>query len=322
MRLKKQIGLLTRFSLFFLMPLAIVSFSMPLALGDDSSLPLLEEDTPSTSTTSSTSDTTQADVSAKKEEEKKNEENQKRDLVEVPKAMEESSDSQTASGTTELDPEMDVLSKGGGSTFADQKEFIPTYQKKRPTAAFQPNISMSAYPNAKLQNLSFNSPPQFRAFGFQAEYQPEFIQAIGVFSFGASLTYYPVNKALKDSSLINFGWGGQARYQAVFFRNQILVPFVGYSGEVFNYAVVNNEGDPPYNPATGYLLVTGPVFGGMLLLNVLEEEAAGSMYTNYGICRTYLFGEYRRTKSSLTSSVAQYLRLDGDSLFLGLRFER
>src|SRR4051812_19204265 len=65
-----------------------------------------------------------------------------------------------------------------------------------------------------------------RGFLLQAEYQPAFVQAIGVISLGVTAGAYP---SIPATGVPAYSLGAEARYQAVFFRSQILVPFGGYA---------------------------------------------------------------------------------------------
>jgi hypothetical protein len=152
-----------------------------------------------------------------------------------------------------------------------------------------------------------------RAFGFQGEWQPRVLQSIGVVSFGASLTAYPIfpNSAVTDSRLSIWSGGLQARYQLRFLYEQILVPTVAFHFEHLRYSLKSG--------ASGGLNIMGPSFGAMLLLNALdpfERDAGGSFYSNFGIKRTYLLAEGR----TMAGSDAK-LSVSGNSLYFGIRLE-
>jgi hypothetical protein len=189
---------------------------------------------------------------------------------------------------------------------------IPLYQRHRPEWA----ASLSAAPQAfGNQNPSASQTGSGDVLGFslQWEFQPQVLQEFGVLGFGAGLQLYPVfpeteGVEIAGSKTSNWSIGGQVRYQARFFREQILVPFAGFQLESLAYRYSGNQ--------VARTTLQGPIFGGMLLLNALEPSAAGDIFSNHGISRSYLVAELR----ALTGGDSE-IQIDGSSLFFGLRIE-
>ena len=149
-----------------------------------------------------------------------------------------------------------------------------------------------------------------RAIQISAEYQLPFLQSIGVISLGPSVGIYPIFPIgqTTESALGIWEIGGQARYQLRFFREQIFVPLAGFEVQRIAYTLQSG--------AAGSLIATGPLFGGMLLLNPLEPSSAAELYINHRVSRSYLVGELR----GLSGSDAQ-ISFSGLSVFFGLRLE-
>ncbi len=159
--------------------------------------------------------------------------------------------------------------------------------------------------------LQSSQPTSVSSVHLQFEYQPAFLQDLGVFSFGPSLAFHPVISDLPNvQPNLLFAWsgGGQVRYQARFFKNQWIVPMASYSTEFWSYRFRNN--------LTGRMIARGPSFGAWLLLNALDLRSAQTFFLDYGVARTYLVVEMR----TLTGS-DQNISLDGRTYFAGLRFE-
>ncbi len=104
-----------------------------------------------------------------------------------------------------------------------------------------------------------------------------------------------------------FAPGAQVRYQARFFREQLLVPMAGYELRYARYL---------FPEAQGALTAKGPFFGALLLMNFLEPDAATEAFIEHGVSRTYLVAELH-----LLSGNDATVSLAGRSLFFGLRFE-
>jgi hypothetical protein len=86
------------------------------------------------------------------------------------------------------------------------------------------------------------------------------------------------------------------------------VPTIGYEYQYLTYALTTGP--------QGAMPLSGPVFGAMFLLNVLEPTSAAEMYVEQGISRSYLVAEFK----SLQGNDAN-LSISGQSFFFGLRFE-
>ena len=186
---------------------------------------------------------------------------------------------------------------------------VPFYQQKRPRWA----LELSAAGRSALGSSSAVStadPGGIRGFQFQAEYQPEWFQALGVLGVGVSGALYLTSpaKAVTDSLAGLLSYGYQFRYQARFIRNQWIVPFAGYRGQWVRYGLKND--------VSGTLGANGAFFGGMILLSAFDEGSAAELYANMGISRVYLLAESRSFDASDAS-----LTLSGSSYFFGLRFE-
>ena len=77
-----------------------------------------------------------------------------------------------------------------------------------------------------------------RGIHFSLDYQPPFFQMFGVLAFGPEMNVYPVlpmNPGVASSIYSTWAYGGSVRYQARFFREQLLVPVVGYDYEHLMY---------------------------------------------------------------------------------------
>ncbi len=186
---------------------------------------------------------------------------------------------------------------------------IPLYERHQPEWSVMLTGATKALDNQNPygEGAEFN----VRGFSLQWEYQPKYLQAIGVVGIGAGFQLYPTDWSEdgRSSSLAD-SWsiGGLIRYQARFFREQIVVPTVGFQFESLAYRYGNWQ--------TARTTLQGPVFGGMLLLNWFEKESAGDLYTNYGISRSYLVAELRTL-----SGGDELIDVSGSSLFFGLRIE-
>jgi len=201
-------------------------------------------------------------------------------------------------------------SGSGSSTFAsDYDPRIP------PHHYFKPQWAVSLQASARA--LGDLGGYLTRGFSVLFEFQPRVLQKIGVLSVGPSISIYPVSdsKSLlsnggKITSSVYSVWsvGGIARYQARWFRNQWIVPTIGYAYDRIAYR--------PSGAPSGVTTQQGPVFGAMLLLNALDPDTAASSYADPGIVRSYLFAEMKRPKGgdatlAVRSSVYQFgLRIE------------
>jgi len=197
---------------------------------------------------------------------------------------------------------------------ADSEDFdldSNPYNRERPAWAFELAYSPSGLGNGGgLPGATGTETRAVRGLTTQIEWQPPWIQAIGVLGLGASLQYY---SELPQGDLIPSGshlWsaGLQARYQLKFFEGQWVVPMGGYSIERVQYKL---------DSGTGFFLARGPFAGVMLLLNPFEPSVAGEAYASMGIKRTYLVGELRLREGNSSSGVA----IRENAIFAGIRSE-
>ncbi len=179
-----------------------------------------------------------------------------------------------------------------------------TYARHRPSFGVSLNTSLRPFGDSTSRLPGGFEASRLRGVQAAFEYQPAFLQAIGVLGVGPSFTYA---QGLGSFTRQLFAPGLQARYQARFFREQLLVPMAGYEIRYLRYLFPEQQGN---------LTAQGPFFGAMLLMNFLEPDAAADAFIEHGISRTYLIAELR----SLTGSDAT-VSLAGRSLFFGLRFE-
>ena len=195
-----------------------------------------------------------------------------------------------------------------GTSAAKLDPRVPACQQMRPSWAIEIAASLKALGGSPtIPNLAGGS---VKAFSGQFEYQPKSWQKYGVFSFGPSLqVYVPDNRQqVSDSFLSMWSVGAQARYQARYFREQILVPYVGFGVEQVRYNFRDG--------VSGSALATGPTLGAMLLLNVLDPRSAADFYASYGALRSYLVGEFR--SSSVSGGPVEF---SGSSMYFGIRVE-
>jgi hypothetical protein len=149
-----------------------------------------------------------------------------------------------------------------------------------------------------------------RALEIQVEYQPAFLQSIGVLGVGPNVSIIPLGSdgTVTNSPISIWSAGGQIRYQARYFREQPIVPFASFEMQYMTYHLLNG--------AEGAALLMGPSFGGMILLNFLEPSSAAELYISDGISRSYLVGEYKILEGN-----GGKISVSGGSVFFGLRFE-
>jgi hypothetical protein len=184
---------------------------------------------------------------------------------------------------------------------------VPRYQLTRPNWGLELSSSLNALGGQALTAEQGTQP--FAAFSITGEYQPPWTQSFGIFSLGPSLTLYPLfgGKATTGPFSV-FSVGGQIRYQARYFREQILVPVVGYELECLKYNFTNGK--------AGAFLSQGPFVGLWFLLNVIDATSAGQFYLDSKVSRTYLVAELRSLKGG-----DDKISVAGESFYFGLRFE-
>jgi hypothetical protein len=186
---------------------------------------------------------------------------------------------------------------------------VPLFQQLHPRWAIDVSFSMKPY-KGQLPGASASNVTGSRGITLRSEYQPAFLSKIGVVGIGPSLTVYPLVPTTAQTGNAFGLWsiGAQLRYQARFFRNQILVPWAGFAFENFRYGLSNGT--------KGTAMLTGPFFGGGVLLNALDGGMAADFYSDHGVLRTYAFAEIR----ALTGASGA-VNLSESSVFFGLRFE-
>ncbi len=184
---------------------------------------------------------------------------------------------------------------------------IPLFQRKKPQWGVEITTTLNAFGTHALTPSQGSTP----AYGltFHLEYQPAILQSYGVLSLGPSFALYPISGGITPSLFSLLSVGGRVLYQARYWREQPIVPMLGYAVEYLNFHF--NSG------IQGSTLLKGPVLGLWMLLNVLESTAAAQMYMSTGISRSYLVLEWR----NLHGESPDLAIIDGGSYYLGLRFE-
>lgn len=186
--------------------------------------------------------------------------------------------------------------------------YAADYQLQRPAWGAQLDFSPSALGKT---DLSGGQGVTADGFSVAFEYQPTFLQGLGVFGFGPQISLYPVlpqNTNIQNTPYSVWSYGFNLRYQARFWREQIIVPMAGYDYERLSYNLLNL--------GNGSMTVAGPVVGIYILMNPLEPEAAYDFYEDSGILRTYLTAEIRSVSGSSSD-----LSISGTSYYIGIRTE-
>jgi hypothetical protein len=181
------------------------------------------------------------------------------------------------------------------------------FQLLRPSLSVHLEYSLNALGGS---DVSAGQRVASKGISMAAEYDPPFIQKIGVLGIGPVISLYPLipaSPSITNNYFSIWSAGVQLHYQARFFREQILVPEVGYDFERLSYHLQN---------AQGGFTVSGPMLGLYLLLNPFEPSTAFDFYTDSGALRTYLTAEIRTLKGSDAN-----INVSGTSSFFGLRVE-
>ncbi len=182
-----------------------------------------------------------------------------------------------------------------------------SYQDLRPNWAFEFTSSFRALREQAFFVQQGDKPAY--AFSLHFDYQPDFLQDLGVLGIGPSVAAYPFFGAGITNGIFSvWSAGGQIRYQARYFKNQPLVPVVAYSFENLTYHFIEST--------SGSLLLKGPTLGIWFFLNILEPSSASQSYIENGILRSYLVLEMR----SLSGSDNNF-SISGNTYYFGLRFE-
>ena len=192
------------------------------------------------------------------------------------------------------------------TTTVKAEKHHPEYQLHRPNFG----LALSMSPTAGIAGATFagaDFESAMRSFQFQAEYQPAFLQAIGVLGIGACGTIYLPFKgpttAPDPVAGITWSAGGQIRYQFRYWREQWVVPTVSFGAEYMVYDLGGTT--------AGSLMLMYPGFGGMLLLNFIEPSAAAEGWATSGVSRSYLWGEARFQIASGTEAASGILAVAG-----------
>jgi hypothetical protein len=183
----------------------------------------------------------------------------------------------------------------------------------RPNFGFQITGSPRAFGGSQI------SPAQqgvkAGAFLLQAEYEPSFLQSLGVFSIGPSVGIFPsFGQTPAGDSVTSHIWGisefgGQARYQFRYWDGQLVVPYAAYEFESVGYSI--NQG------GSGRLAVAGGSGGLAFFINRLAPGEANDFYRNMGVSRSYFVVEGKYLSGS-----DQNISVGGTSVYFGFRFER
>lgn len=191
---------------------------------------------------------------------------------------------------------------------------VPRYEQERPNFAFQITSSLQAFGASQPFEDEDGEVVKYdiRNFGLGFDYQPAFLQDVGVLSVGATLNIYPVapQGGLTEGPLDLWAAGFIAKYQARYIRGQWVVPYVGYETQFLNYKFQDDF------VGSGTTTMSGPLFGALLLLNWMEPDAAFHLYSDTGIKRSYLFAEWK----NLTAGEGSFT-MGEPTLYFGLRLE-
>jgi hypothetical protein len=193
-------------------------------------------------------------------------------------------------------------------------EYHPLYQLTHPSWGFQLHGTWSALGDTPL--VAGLPGSKAAALAMELDYQPPFLQSIGVVAVGLSAGILPVSSAepMGPKAIDFWQAGAHLTYQARFFREQILVPTVGFAYEHLSYSLTTGGGFEGYSGTSDYAY---PTFGAMLLLNAFEPSQASTLFQEFGIKRSYLTFEAR----ALSAVAGNRLPTDGMAYFFGLRVE-
>lgn len=193
-------------------------------------------------------------------------------------------------------------------SYAQDIETQPDSLHLRPSWSFQLDSSLGT-----LQGSEQVTATDFKtvtALGLRFQYQPTFLQLLGVFSLGPSFYIFPFASVDAGVSKTPATWaiGGEARYQFRFLHKQWIVPTVSFNSHYLTYKLADGS--------SGRTMVRGPSYGAMFLLNGVDPSIARDFYQSYGALRTYVLAEMRTYEGNDSQVI-----FSGKSLFFGLRIE-
>ena len=187
------------------------------------------------------------------------------------------------------------------------------YDRERPNWGVGVSYSPEALGDGgTLPDASSHAAGKVRGISLQMEWEPAFIQLIGVLGLGVNAQIYPEypKTGLTKTAASLLSYGAQVRYQLKFFRGQWIVPMAGYSAEQVQYSLPGS--------VKGSFVSSGPFAGAMLLLNPFDRSSAGEFYASMGVKRTYLFAEMRMRSGT---AGAEGVKFGENSWFAGVRSE-
>ena len=204
----------------------------------------------------------------------------------------------------------DKIKLSGAQALKLKSSWENNYASQKPNFGFELAMTLDALENPS--QITNNVPSaKMHALSLQFEYQPSFLQKLGVFGFGPSVELYPLipMKNTSGNLFSNWSYGLQFRYQGRYIDRQPLVPVFAYQWLKWNYNIGSI--------GNGNFIARGTTLGLWLLLDVFDPYTARKLFSQKGISRNYLTLELRRLNGGDSN-----LFLDGESLFFGLRMER
>lgn len=213
-----------------------------------------------------------------------------------------------------------VADSESGTTTRRWDRTVPLYERENPTWGVDIHMSLQAL-GTPIQSEQLDSlgngtgvveETNVKNFGFGFEYEPKFLQSIGVVSIGPSFNSYVLEPQgdLTSNAFSIYSLGFSAKYQLKFMRGQPIVPFVGFEGQMIRYSFQRAD------IGSGWTTSTGLSFGALVLLNWMEPSAAHNLWAETGIKRSYLVAEFKNLQAG-----EDLLSSDGAALYFGLRLE-
>lgn len=187
----------------------------------------------------------------------------------------------------------------------------PRYTYLRPRWGFNIGYAARALGNIDMgQSVGGASSSSMLSLGL--DLQPRSWQDFGVFGFGVTGAVYPTRTRTTRVVLKNpydaWSAGFNFRYQARYWHEQILVPYLGYTYQRLYYTLADGP--------SGFTVFYGPSVGLQLYLNRLESQVSADAYIDTGILRSYLTLEGQQL-----SGEDEIFSLGGFTYVLGLRVE-